>query len=193
MKKLCVLLVAALAAASAFAQTAIRIRGAISAVDATTLAVKSRDGKDLKLALPDNAAVAIAQAVRFSEIKDGDFVGVTTRTVNGEEVAIEVHYLASTVPPGQLAWDLEPDSKMTNATVRGKVVATGRREITLDFPGGPQKIVVPDGIPLVRTVPGTRADLRVGEYVFISGQAAGDGGLTAQRLQVSKDGVRPPQ
>jgi len=193
MKKLCVLLVAALAAASAFAQTAIRIRGAISAVDATTLAVKSRDGKDLKLALPDNAAVAVAQAVRLSEIKEGDFVGVATRTVNGEEVAIEVHYLASTVPPGQLAWDLEPNSKMTNATVRGKVVGVGRRELTLEFTGGSQKVIVPDGIPLVRTVAGTRADLKAGEYVFISGQAAGDGGLTAQRIQVSRDGVRPPQ
>lgn len=193
MKRLCVLLVVAFAAASALAQTALRIRGAITAVEPTMLAVKSRDGRDLKLVLPDNAVVAVAQAVRFSEIKEGDFVGVTTKSVNGEEVAIEVHYLPSTVPPGQLAWDLEPNSKMTNATVRGKVVGTGRREITLEFPGGPQKIVVPDGIPLVRTVPGTRADLKAGEYVFISGQAAGDGGLTAQRIQVSKDGVRPPQ
>jgi len=192
-KKLCVLLVLAFVATSALAQTAVRIRGAITAVDAITLSVKSRDGKDLKLTLPDNVAVAVAQPVRFSEIKDGDFVGVTSMAVNGEEVAIEVHYLASTVPAGQLAWDLEPNSKMTNATVRGKVVAVGRRELTLEFTGGPQKVVVPDGIPLVRTVPGTRADLKAGEYVFVSGRAAGDGGLTAQRIQVSRDGVRPPQ
>jgi hypothetical protein len=45
----------------------------------------------------------------------------------------------------------------------------------------------------VRTVPGTRADLLPGEYVFVSGQSAGDGSLTALRVQVSKDGVRPPQ
>jgi hypothetical protein len=32
-----------------------------------------------------------------------------------------------------------------------------------------------------------------GEYVFCIAQVAPDGKLTAARLQVSKDGVRPPQ
>jgi len=45
----------------------------------------------------------------------------------------------------------------------------------------------------VRAVPGTRADLVVGEYVFIGAQAAPDGKLRAPRIQVSKDGVKPPQ
>lgn len=181
-------------ATTAGAQTNVRIRGTIVSVDATSMAVKSRDGRDLKLALPENATVAVAKAVRFDEIKDGDFVGATTKAgPNGTEVAIEIHYLPPTVPPGQSAWDLEPNSKMTNAIVQAKVAGTGTREITLQFPGGTQKFVVPDGIPLVRTVPGTRADLKAGEYVFASAQATGDGALTALRIQVSKDGVRPPQ
>jgi len=188
-------LVACLALATAAgAQTSVRIRGTIASVDTTSMAVKSRDGRDLKLALPENAAVAVAKAVRFDEIKEGDLVGATTKTgPNGTEVAIEIHYLAPTVPAGQSAWDLEPNSKMTNAIVQAKVIGTGTREITLQYPGGTQKIVVPDGIPLVRTVPGTRADLKSGEYVFVTAQAAGDGALTALRIQVSKDGVRPPQ
>lgn len=184
----------ALVDAGVDAQTAVRIRGTITAIDATTLSIQSRDGRDLKMTLPDNAAVAVATAVRFDEIKDGDYVGVTSkRAVDGSEVAVEVHYLAATTSPGQLAWDLEPNSKMTNATVQGKVIGTGNDELTLQFPGGTQKVVVPPGIPLVRTVPGTRADLKVGEYVFTVAQASGDGALTAARLQVSKDGVRPPQ
>ena len=77
--------------------------------------------------------------------------------------------------------------------MQAKVVGTGNHELTLQFPGGTQKIVVPDGIPLVRAVPATRADLKPGEYVFVSAQAAADGALTALRIQVSKDGVRPPQ
>lgn len=181
-------------AAGVQAQTGVRVRGTITAVEGGTLSVKSRDGRDLKLTMPDNVAVAVAKPVRFDDIKEGDYVGVTSkRGADGSEVAVEVHYLASTVAPGQLAWDLEPDSKMTNATVQGKVVGTGNHELMLQFPGGTQKIVVPDGIPLVRTVPGTRDDLKAGEYVFIGAQAAGDGALTAPRIQVSKDGVRPPQ
>lgn len=190
----CALLACVALAATASAQTSVRIRGTITAVDAASISVKSRDGRDLKLALPESATVSVARAVRFDEIKDGDFVGATTRPgPNGTEVAIEVHYLPPTANAGQSAWDLEPNSKMTNAIVQAKVVGTGRHELTLQFPGGTQKIVVPDGIPLVRAVPGTRADLKPGEYLFAAAQAAGDGALTALRVQVSKDGVRPPQ
>ena len=181
-------------ATAVHAQNNVRIRGTITAVDAATLSVKSRDGRDLKLALPENVAESYPKAVRFEEIKDGDLIGATTKTApNGSEVAVELHYLPPTANQGQSAWDLEPNSKMTNAIVQAKVVGTGTREITVQFPGGTQKIVVPDGTPIVRSLPGTRADLKVGEYVFVSAQSKGDGGLTALRVQVSKDGVRPPQ
>jgi hypothetical protein len=139
-------------------------------------------------------AVGVAKAVRFEDIKDGDFVGTTTKTgPNGAEVATEVHYLAPTTPAGQSAWDGQANSKMTNAIVSAKVVGTGNRELLLQFPGGTQKVVVPEGIPIVRTVPGSRSDLAVGEYIFAVAQQGADGTLTAPRLQVSKDGVRPPQ
>jgi hypothetical protein len=184
----------ALATSAAQAQTNVRIRGTITAVNGNVMSVKSRDGKDLQLTLPDNVAVGVAKAIRFDEIKDGDFVGVTTKPgPDGTDVAVEVHYLAPTTAPGQLAWDLTPGSKMTNANVQGKVLGSGNNELTLQFPGGTQKVVVPEGIPLVRAVPGTRADLVAGEYIFAVAQAAGDGALTAPRVQVSKDGVRPPQ
>jgi hypothetical protein len=184
----------AVAASAAQAQTNIRIRGTITAINGNVISVKSRDGKDLQLSVPDTVTVAVAKAVRFEDIKEGDYVGATTKPgPNGTDVAVEVHYLAPTTAPGQLAWDLTPGSKMTNANVQAKVVGTGNHELTLQFPGGTQKIVVPEGIPLVRAEPGTRADLVTGEYIFAVAQAAADGALTAPRIQVSKDGVRPPQ
>ena len=42
-------------------------------------------------------------------------------------------------------------------------------------------------------VPGIRADLVVGECVIVSAQSAPDGTLRAPRIQVSRDGVKPPQ
>jgi hypothetical protein len=42
-------------------------------------------------------------------------------------------------------------------------------------------------------VPGRCADLVPGEYVFVSVQTGADGVASALRVQVSKDGVRPPQ
>jgi hypothetical protein len=84
-------------------------------------------------------------------------------------------------------------SLMTNANVESMVTGTGSRELTLRFKDGTRRIVVPEGAALVRAVPGTRADLAVGEHVFIVAQAAADGTLSAPRVQVSKDGVKPPQ
>lgn len=192
--RICIATLAAFACAIAWAQAPVRVRGQITAVAPASLAVKSRDGRDLTLALPENVAVSVTKAVRFEEIKDGDFLGATTkRDASGNEVAVELHYLPPTANSGQSTWDLAPNAKMTNAIVRAKVVGAGNREITVAFPGGSQRILVPEGTPIVRAVPGTRADLVAGEYVFAAAQAGADGALVAQRVQVSKDGVRPPQ
>lgn len=55
-----------------------------------------------------------------------------------------------------------------------------------------EKIAVPDTAALARTVPGSRADLVVGESVFTVAQPASDGKLSAARVMVGKDGVKPP-
>lgn len=176
------------------AQTTARLRGTITAVEGNMLSVRSREGENLALQMPDNVAVAVAKAIRFEDIKQGDYVGATTRRQpDGSMVAIEVHYLPPTAAAGQTPWDLEPGSTMTNASVTASVAATGARELTLDFKRGSQKISVPESAALVRAVPGSRADLKPGEYVFAIVQKGADGKLTAPRIQVSKDGVKPPQ
>ena len=188
-----VLALGVLVSTVADAQT-VRLRGTITAVEGNALSVRSREGENLTLQMPDNVAVAVAKAIRFEDIKQGDYVGATTRKQpDGSMVAIEVHYLAPTVPQGQTPWDLEPGSTMTNANVAAAVAATGTRELMLEFKGGSQKITVPESAALVRAVPGTRADLKPGEYVFAIVQKGADGKLTAPRIQVSKDGVKPPQ
>jgi len=182
-----------LAVSSAQAQTNVRIRGTITALDGNVLSVKSRDGKDLKIALAENIAVSVAKPIRFEDIKVGDYVGATTMPgPNGTQVAVEVHYLPPSVPEGQLAWDLQPGSTMTNASVASTVAGTSDHELTLRFKDTTQKIVVPSTAALAKTVPGARADLVVGEYVFLVAQQAADGTLSAARVQVSKDGVKPP-
>ena len=196
MKRIGVLLFLAIgvvSATAAYAQTA-RLRGTITALQGDMLSVRSREGENLVLQLPDNVSVAVARAIRFEDIKQGDYVGATTRKQpDGSMVAIEVHYLPPTAAQGQTPWDLEPGSTMTNANVAASVAATGKRELTLEFKGGSQKIIVPESAALVRAVPGTRADLVAGEYVFAIVQKGADGKLTAPRVQVSKDGVKPPQ
>jgi hypothetical protein len=184
----------ALASAGADAQTPMRVRGTITAIDGNVVSVKLRDGQDVKLHLADDVGVAVARPIKFEDIKQGDYVGVTTqKRADGALIAREVHYLAPTVPQGHIPWDLEPGSMMTNANVDAMVSAAGNHELTLKYKDGMQKVVVPQGVPIVRAVPGNRSDLKPGEYVFAVVQVAPDGKITAPRIQVSKDGVKPPQ
>jgi hypothetical protein len=52
---------------------------------------------------------------------------------------------------------------------------------------------VPDGTPIVDFVPGDKSLLVPGATVFIGAQVAADGKISAGRVAVSKDGVKPPQ
>ncbi len=185
---------AALTAAAAHAQTNVRVRGTITAVQQDTLALKARDGQELKLKLADNVTVAAAKALTLADLKPGDYVGVTAvQAPEGGLMAREVHTIARTVQEGFGPWDLEPGSTMTNATIDAVVTAAANRQLTLKYKGETQTIRIPDGIPIVTTVPADRSYLKPGEYVFVAAQKADDGTLTALRIQVSKDGVRPPQ
>ena len=185
--------VLALASTAADAQKPMRVRGTITAIDGNVLSVKARDGKDLKVHVTDDVGVTVAKAIKFEDIKQGDYVGsAAMKRPDGTLVALEVHYLPPQAAPGHTAWDLEPGSTMTNANVEAIVATPGKRELTLKYKDGMQKILVPDGVPIVRAVPGNRADLKPGEYIWAGAQAAPDGKITAPRIQVSKDGVKPP-
>jgi hypothetical protein len=185
----------ALPAAAADAQTTQRIRGTITALDGNVLAVKSRDGRDLRIELAEKASVATARATTLADLKQGTYVGVTTRKrADGALVALEVHTLPPTAQQGFRPWDLEPGSMMTNANIASVVQGADGHELAVEYKEGSQKILVPAGTPIVTTTAADRSALKPGEYVFLQANVAADGTLsTAARIQVSKDGVKPPQ
>jgi len=178
----------------AMGQQSVRVRGTIESFDGRVLKVTSREGRDLTIRLAPEASVAVARAARFEDIRPGDYVGTAAmRRPDGTLLALEVHYLAPNVPAGHTAWDLEPGSTMTNASVEATVTAAAGRELTLRHKDGAERVIVPEAAPIVRAVPGVIADLKPGEFIFAAVQIAADGSMTAARIQVSKDGVRPPQ
>jgi hypothetical protein len=171
-----------------------RIRGTITAFDGTMLSVKSREGRDLVIELGEKATVAAAKAITLADFKPGDYVGTTTlKRDDGKLVAVEVHAIPRTVREGHGPWDLLPGSMMTNANIESISPADGGQELTLVYKEGSQKILVPPGAAIVTTVPADRSSLKPGEYVWLNANVGADGKLTfSGRLQVSKDGVRPP-
>ena len=80
MTRLIAILGLALVAQFALAQTTTqRIRGTVTALDGNVLSVKTREGQDIKITLPDNVAVAAARAVKLADFKPDAYLGVTAR------------------------------------------------------------------------------------------------------------------
>jgi hypothetical protein len=189
--------------ASALAQTPppSRVRGTIVSLDGNVLSVKSREGQDVKMELAPNATFAYMKKMDFADIKPGTPLGTTAvKDKDGNLVARELHLFNPDKPipsEGHRPWDTEPNSTMTNAKVTSmastKVASASGRVLTLTYKDGEQKVLVPEGIPVVMAVDGDRSLVKAGEYAFILVNAAPDGKLTAMRVQVSKDGVKPPQ
>jgi hypothetical protein len=176
------------------AQSNVRLRGTITALNGDVLSVKSRDGRDIQLNLAPDTQVVTTKATTLAEFKPGSYVGVTSvKGPDGRLVAKRVHALGPQVPPGHMAWDSMPDSLMTNANLTGTAQVSGGSELTLKYKDGEQKILVTPATEYFTFVPGSRADLKPGETIFSGARAGGDGKFTTQRVAVSKDGVKPPQ
>ena len=192
MKRLA-LLAFILVSSVAVAQTPTRVRGTISAVDGDVLSVKSRDGKDLKIQLAPDAQVATTRKGTAADFKPGSYVGVTSvKGSDGRLVARRVHALGPQVPQMHAPWDSIPDSMMTNATLEGTAQVGTGTQLTLKNKDGEQKILVTPQTEYYTFAPGTRADLKRGETIFTSAGEK-DGKLVAQRITVSKYGIKPPQ
>ncbi len=182
------------AGASAWAQQATNIRGTVTAFDGQTIAVATRDGKAVEVALPESVNVSGTKAITLAELKPGAVLGVTTiKRADGQLVAIDVRPIPPTARLGLSPFDLQPESTMTNAALEGQVVSAGGTELVLNPGGGALKVLVPAGTPMSQAVPGSRADIKPGETIFISARREADGKLTAARVQVSTNGVKPTQ
>lgn len=179
---------------TAWAQQNTNVRGTVTAFDGTIISVQTRDGKALEVLLPEGVNVSGTKAFTLAELKPGSVLGVTTvKRADGATVAIDVRPIPATARLGLSPFDLQPESTMTNAALEGQQVSTAGAELTLNAGAGPIKVLVPPGTPMSQAVPGTRADIKPGETIFIAARPNADGKLAAQRVQVSSNGVKPTQ
>ena len=184
---------------SAWAQQSptVRIRGTIEAVDGSLLAVKSREGTEMKVRLTDNVAVFGVAKTTISEIKPGSYIGVSAMPEpDGSQRALAVQIFPESqrgVAEGFRPWDLRPNSTMTNATVAETVAGTDGEIILVKYKDGEKKVLVPPDTPIVSFVAGDRSELKPGARIIIfSATRKEDGTLEAARVNVGRDGITPP-
>jgi hypothetical protein len=173
----------------------IRIRGAIDRIDGKEMRLVTRSGENVTLRLADNVEVRLIVPLAIDAIKPGSFIGTAAMPQpDGTLKAREVHVFPESMRgtgEGHRPWDLETGSTMTNGTVGDFAVANGRM-LTLTYKGGEQKVFVPESVPVITYEAGSRADLKTGAHVFVTGTHNGDESLTAVRIAVGKNGLVPP-
>ncbi|MFZ0836272.1 MAG: hypothetical protein WAM77_02355 [Xanthobacteraceae bacterium] len=182
---------------AALAQERVRVRGTIENVDGNVLTVKTREGQDVKVKLPDNARVLGLEKASIDDIKQGTYIGVSAMPqTDGSQKALHVHIFPDAmrgVAEGFGPWDVRPNSTMTNATVDNMVTGTDGRNITVKYKDGEKKIVVPPDAPIVKYVPGNKDALKAGAKIFIvAAIKQPDGTLEAPNVSVGLNGLTPP-
>lgn len=178
-------------------QPPVRVRGEIVKAEGSQLFVKTRDGADLTVNIPDNVAVTGVVKIALADIKPGSYIGVSAMPESdGSQNALHIHIFPEAmrgVAEGHGAWDVRPGATMTNATV-DQIAAVGEgRTLVVKYKDGEKKIVVPADVPIVTYVPGTRDELKPGAKIFIiAAQRQPDGSVNAARISVGRDGLTPP-
>ena len=172
LSKLALLL--ALVALGATAQE--RARGVITAVSGDEISVAGK-----KLRVGDKTELLYMQPIVLGDIKPDSFLAVTSQKgPGGQLTALEIRVQPKPVSPGHRPFDGRDDQTMTNANLDAMVQGSNGRELTLSYPGGSQKILVPESAALFALVPGNRSQLVVGAPVNLTYDASG----TALRVQV---------
>ncbi len=190
----------ALGSVSAQAQN-VRVRGTIEKLEGNSLAVKSRDGTELKLVLRDNVRIGGVVKASLADVKASSNVAITSRPrPDGTLEAVELRIAPAGQPFNSFhsEWDLMPNSFMTNGSLQTSVTGVDGQVLTvrhkvLGKADEEKRIVVTPKTIIATTVPGTRDDLKPGLKVFVAGAPKlSDGSLDVAAIQVEKE-IHPPQ
>ena len=186
------------AASIAAAQTPpLRIRGTIEHAEGQNLAVKARDGTMMKVKLADSPRVLTLNKMTLADVKQGTFVGITAMPQpDGSQKAVEIHIFPEPMRgtgEGHYAWDLMPNSTMTNANVESSVVSNDGHELVMKYKDGEKKVIVPPNTEVVMFAPATVADIKAGQKFFVpNAKKMEDGSVETPVIIIGSNGVAPP-
>ena len=172
----------------------VRLRGTVEKISGDSIDIKAKGKTATYKIAPDATFMAVGHT-DIAAIKSDSFIGTTAiPQADGTLKALEVHVFPAGMKSGEghYAWDIGgAKSTMTNGTV-GSVVVSSGRTITVKYPNGEKKVVVPADVPVVSLEKGDRSLLVPGAHgVFFMTKAA-DGSEVVGRGAVGKGDVEPP-
>jgi hypothetical protein len=192
--------------AGAAEQEPYRVRGTLESVESDRLTVDTREGEALDVRLNDDTRVLVVRPASLEDIKQGDYVGLTSVDSGGKRVAISAHIFAEDLrgtAEGHVPWDLikEPNT-MTNATVAEIEEVGDQRELKVSYKQGEgeqategsQTIYVPEDLSVVKMEKAPdRSVLVPGKDAFLVVRDAADGSSrNVIAVVVGEEGATPP-
>jgi hypothetical protein len=201
-----------LGAGPVFAQQQ-RIAGDVAGLEGPTLTVRSASGTSA-LKLPPEVRITARLPADWGTIGTGSYVGTTAvPQADGTLLAKEVHIFTEAQRgtgeghyPMQTPGDTMTNATvsrmsggaapakdtMTNATVAAAKAGGGGHRLTLTYKGGEQTVIVPDGVPVLKSEPGDRSLLVPGAHVVVYAKRDTDGSMVVERVSVGKNGFATP-
>lgn len=193
-------------ATSAAAGEPYRLRGTLVGVDDQVLTVMDPDEETFEVALTEDTGLFAVMPAKLSDIKPGQFVGITSVASGDQRMALEVHIFAEELRgtgEGHYPWDLvKSDNMMTNATVAEiEEVSRAERQLRLTYKEGEgdgarqgeQVITVPDFVDVVFLAKSEDPGLLVPDRgVFLIVQDREQGPPAAIAIAIGVEGAVPP-
>ena len=190
------IVVPALAQSPAPQAPPVRVRGTVEKLDGNQLTVKSRDGQSVAITLADNVGIVYLVKKSMADVKSGDYLASTgIKGTDGKIHAIEVRIFPEALRgagEGQYAWDLKPDTVMTNATAGQITKSPDGNVVSVTYKGTTSDYTIDPTTPIFTYAQGDTGLLVPGAAVFVIAQKKDDGSLTSARVTAEKDGIKPP-
>ena len=182
------------------------IRGTLIAVDGKLLTVMDDDEETFEAVMADDTGVFAVTPAKLSDLRPGEFVGITSVESGDQRVALEVHIFDEDLRgtgEGHYPWDLTKDpNMMTNATVAEiKEVSPAEQQLRLTYKEGEgenaaqgeQVITVPNFVEVVFLAKSEDPGLIVPDRrVFLLVQDSEQGPPAAIAIAVGLEGAIPP-
>jgi hypothetical protein len=198
---LCAVLLAA-SVPSAQAQEPYRVRGTLKSVSADQLLITSREGEVMGFPLSPDLGVYVVTPATIDDVKQGEFVGLTTVTYGDRQVALEAHLFANDLRglgEGHYPWDLvEKPNMMTNATIAQIKDVGPDRELKVNYKQGEAKtegsqtIYLPPSVPIVHMAKADRSLLAPGKDAVLLVRPVRDRTPVVIAAVVGDQGAKPP-
>lgn len=173
-----------------------RVVGEIVSLTASELTVRGADGKTSTIPLPEPGRIYVSRVIPASAIRPGDFVATTNLNLDdksGRAVELRVYPGNSGTAAQAASYPMsQPNTTMTNAPVATITDNPDGRTLTVRYPGGERKIVLPARVRVIGQTAIDASALRPGWQVSAIMRPGADGKPVPVQLLTGENGAAPP-